>query len=201
MRFNGLMKESTKKALLYGLLGFWGVIIAAGLSFLMAGHLIIFPSPDSKIEGAMKTLQNESGAAGQWFAAHVIADGCRCSGEALEHLLARGPRKDSQELIIYVGKELSEPLRASSYKTMLSDEAKLFRDYGVESAPLLALVSPEGKLVYAGGYSETRNGPIVEDTVIAEAMRGGSPKALPLFGCAVSKDMQDKVDPLGLKYK
>lgn len=190
------MRESQRKVLIYCVFGLWLVVLAVGLSYLTAGHLIFFASPEEKIESALSALQRDLGARDEWFAVHAVAEGSPCSVPVLEHLLARGPRKDLRELLISSAKEMSEALRSSSYKTMVSDEGTLVRDYGVESTPLLIVMSPEGKLVYKGGYSQSKTDPVT-DTVIDASMRGESPKPSPLPDCAAAKVRPDNAVPKG----
>jgi hypothetical protein len=59
--------------------------------------------------------------------------------------------------------------------------------YGIEAAPALLVIDPGGRTRYAGGYTERKQGPDIEDLRLMAAAQGDEDLAgLPLFGCAVS---------------
>lgn len=59
--------------------------------------------------------------------------------------------------------------------------------YGIEAAPLLVVLSPGGQIRYAGGYTERKQGPNIDDLrILDDARRPGVLASLPVFGCAVS---------------
>ena len=63
------------------------------------------------------------------------------------------------------------------------------------------LVSDPANVVrYVGGYTaEKQSAFILDQRILGELAAGGTPKALPMFGCAVSEKLRGSVDPLGLR--
>ncbi len=82
----------------------------------------------------------------------------------------------------------------------ITTEQKLAELYEIDAAPLLVAIDPEGRVRYAGGYTDRKQGPDVRDRQILDALqRGDVVQPLPLYGCAVSKQLRRTLDPLGLK--
>jgi hypothetical protein len=68
---------------------------------------------------------------------------------------------------------------------------------GLRGVPLLIVASPEGRVVYAGGYGNHSD----QDVAIMQKSRAGETvAALPLLGCVVGKRFRQKADPFYLKY-
>ena len=71
----------------------------------------------------------------------------------------------------------------------------------VQAVPFLVVFDADDRVRYAGGYTSARERPdLQDDRLIAEVQAGGSPAALPVFGCATTSELQQKLDPFGLKY-
>jgi hypothetical protein len=67
---------------------------------------------------------------------------------------------------------------------------------------MFAVMDPSGGLRYLGGYTERKQGLMIEDVTIVERLRSERPVVeLPLFGCAVSRSLQAMLDPLGIRYR
>ena len=72
--------------------------------------------------------------------------------------------------------------------------------YGLEAAPVFVVADPEGELRYVGGYTTRKQGLDNRDLAIITELRAGhDQRELPLFGCAVSRSLQQLLDPLGLR--
>jgi hypothetical protein len=173
-------------------------------SLLMVGHLLTLPRPamGAKLERALeKDASAEAGRHG-WFALHVMAEQCNCSRRVLEHLIERGGDPSLSEKVVLIGsdEELRRRLTARGFGFETLTAEQLHDRYGVDGAPLLLVIDPQGRVAYSGGYSTRAGGEPRDSEILAALQGGGRPEALPLFGCAVSRELQRKLDPLGMKY-
>lgn len=189
--------------------------LCAGLaitSSLMIGHVVPLPAPargDVIAAAANATanadpdqsLEHTPGAA--VLALHFLYGDCPCSRNVLDHVLERDPIDGIRERIVFVGKkDPREPIAESrGYETERVSPVELRSRYGVESAPLLVVVDARGTILHSGGYTSRKRGVNVQDeSIIRSVIQGDSEDQLPVLGCAVSKELQSAVDPLGLKY-
>ncbi len=187
------------------------LVLWAGMSIvvqstLMASHWYTLPSPersDPKLEAALVALVPD--AAGEsWTAVHVLYSGCRCSARVLDHLFESARPHGLDDVLLLVGDDASSVRRAKAagFHVITLSPQELQERYGIVSAPLLLVLSPEHKLRYAGGYTQRKQGFANEDLEILEALQSGAtPAELPLYGCGVSKELQQLLDPMGLKSK
>ena len=105
--------------------------------------------------------------------------------------------------MLFVGEDA--PKRAAAARAGLAfatlSAADLPERYGLEVAPVLVAFDARGHLRYAGGYYDHPAAISPRDeTLHAQLVRGETPKALPVFGCAVSAQLQATLDPLRLIY-
>jgi hypothetical protein len=105
-----------------------------------------------------------------------------------------------RERVLFVGDSpRADELAAAGYEVERLDEDALRDRYGFEGVPAFVLVAPDGGVRYLGGYTRTKQGnDFIDVTATAAALRGESTGALPVFGCAVSRSLQQRRDPLGL---
>jgi hypothetical protein len=62
---------------------------------------------------------------------------------------------------------------------------------------MLIALDPEGRIRYAGGYTERKQGPVIDDTrILSEVRLEAAPPSLPLFGCAVSDRLRRQLSLL-----
>lgn len=169
---------------------------------LLAFHLVALPSPDPtdhRLVGALRTLPK---AAGRWQLVHFLYTDCPCASQVADHLLARPSPMNTTEHVVLVGQapQLIERLRKLHFTVEVVDEVELEQRFGVTSVPLLVIADPSGELRYSGGYSTRKQGPVQEDLSILARLQGGAPVSpLPIFGCAVSRELRQRLDPAGLK--
>lgn len=185
-------------------IGFWAwaaVVMVAGAS-LTAAHSYGLPKPQaSALESTVKLLR-EPGDGG-WLVVHVLYGKCPCSQRIRTHLIDRKRTPDAGETVLIIDgdEEMAAPLRAAGFavRTLTADE---LRDrYHIEAAPLLVVASPSGDIRYRGGYTTRPSSTEVHDVeIIRDARTATPPESLPLFGCAVSRELQRALDPLGIKY-
>lgn len=135
---------------------------------------------------------------------HVIATDCDCTRRLIAHLMAAHRTRGVDELIVFVGD--ASRWRAAAAEVGLPiveiDADRLWLDYGVQAAPVLAVVSARGQVEYLGGYFDhpAARQPLDADIVKAW-QRGTVPAPLPVFGCAVGTRLRERLDPLGLVYQ
>ena len=196
-----IRKSSTRELFGYGILWGWAGGCCVILTLLMAGHTAAFKS--SSDERQARFLEQLHPDVRGWQALHVLRSECKCSADVGSHLLARG--LDSRldwETVVLIG---NDPERQASFERagfvyLEMTPGQVVTDIGVESVPTMVLVST-GAVGYLGGYYRHRERTEALDGMIITKVLGGEPvEALPSFGCALSKRLQEAVDPLGLTY-
>lgn len=185
------------------------VIVWAGLSVvvmatLMVGHWFTLPRPDSEhpqLRAALAALL-PPGVEGLSVAHFLYAD-CRCSQRILDHLLDGSRPADAHETIVLVGHddELVRRATARGFAVHVVSPDELAARFGVTAAPLLAVADANHDVRYLGGYTDRKQSLDVNDVAIINDIRRQRAVAeRPLFGCATSRELQNLLDPLGLKY-
>ena len=185
----------------------WVVVLFVIATSLGAGHLYALPKPtssDAALSNAVNELRSDK-EENSWLAVHVLYAQCRCSQGILRHL-ASGPRPASVvEKVLLVGDNpgIASELRALEARNfrIVTVSADELRDrYHVEAAPLMLVLGPDGALRYSGGYTDRKQGPVIRDrAILVEVMSKSEARELPVFGCAVSRELQRLLDPLALK--
>jgi len=186
-------------------LSVWAPLAFVAIGTLAVGHWWTLPKPDAKdpLVGAA-IHERWQGSSRRWVGVHVLFSMCKCSERILHHLAERRPLPDMTEAVVLVGAndEFERMIRATGYELEVLTPSQLAQNYHVQSAPMFALMDPSGVLRYLGGYTERKQGPVIQDVTIVERLRSERPVAeLPLFGCAVSRSLQALLDPLGIKYR
>lgn len=187
-----------------------GLLVWAGLSMviqatLMASHWYTLPTPDQGDVRLREGLDElvPAHAQGSWVAVHVLYSACRCSQRVFDHLFET-PRPDGlYETLLLVGEDPDLETRAATagFDVWVLSPQELETRFGLVSAPLLLVLGPDASLRYAGGYTDRKQAYDVQDVQIIETLQAGrSPAELPLYGCGVSKELQQILDPMGLKY-
>ena len=173
---------------------------------LMVGHWYSLPKPaheDRALEQAVHALR-APGDSGRWTVVHALYSKCRCSQRILTHLFDRRPLAGTTEVIVLVGShaEYEREARQSGFRLDVISPEEFSKKYHFEAAPLFAVSDPNGSLRYVGGYTDRKQSLAVRDVEIIRALQAhGSPRELPLFGCAVSRSLQALIDPLGIKNR
>jgi hypothetical protein len=134
----------------------------------------------------------------------VLYGACACSDRVLEHLATRGVMASTSEHVVLAGTGRGDRaglLRARGFSVDSIAPEQLKTRYGLEVAPLLIVAAPDGSIRYLGGYTERKQGPRIRDReTLHELQSGRATSLLPLFGCAVSRQLQQLFDPFRLKY-
>ena len=174
------------------------------LSLLHTGHFVDYGKiPQRGIEGLIsKKTTNNFGVL------HIIGEGCNCSQLVGEYLMKRGPEKQYYEEVILIGnfKKLAKQLKEKGFavkQTPLED--LIYKKIDLSGVPFFMLYDQKGVVQLISGYSNQLINPFTtqfkDKELVSAFFKEKKDKPLPIFGCAVSKEYQKLLDPLGLKYK
>jgi hypothetical protein len=196
-------KWLSEKVLLV-LLVAWLLACTAVISALSLGHVVALPLPEDSAVGRFKTmlLSYKNAELSTQFVAHILAEDCSCTRSLAEHLLSKGPRKASDELILFVGNnsELASEAAAAGFRFQQIASSEL-TEMGLESAPVLAVFDRDQNLNYLGGYYDHPAAIRPLNESIRDSITSGALlEPLPIFGCAISQRLQEAFDPLGIVY-
>ncbi|AKU94386.1 hypothetical protein AKJ09_01050 [Labilithrix luteola] len=198
----GALGTFRRKAALV-LLGGWFAAMVGLCAVLLARHLLPLPRPSAgspRLAAAMATLRRE-GEKGKLMAVHVLYAECRCSLRIAEHLRTTPRLRDVSEHVILVGHDdgMRDSLAARGFEVTTVKVDDLEATFGIEAVPLLVVVAPDGAIRYSGGYTTSKQGPAPRDReIIDRARRSVSSDPLPVFGCAASRELRERLDPIGL---
>lgn len=134
---------------------------------------------------------------------HALSASCPCSQRVLGYLERRGASPEVTETILLVDGDPQQAaaLRARGFEVILLDEASLARDHGIVAAPSLVVFRPDGTSAYRGAYAPRPQMEPIDLELLARARAGADLEAMPILGCAVSRGLRDRLDPLRLKYR
>ncbi|MCD0461079.1 hypothetical protein [Roseiconus lacunae] len=182
----------------------WATSLSIVTSALMVAHWITLPKPEPGSSISPSLLTHVSSDDRRLRVVHVNYLECPCSRRVVRHLIRREPLPDAIEKLLLVGEdqELQVLARSQGYAVESVTREELQSRFGLQSSPLMMVFDSESNLIYSGGYTSRKQGPAFQDeTIIKALIDGESVESLPVFGCAVSKDLQQLVDPLQLKYQ
>jgi hypothetical protein len=191
-----------------GALWLWAVVAFVVTGSLASAHEYTLPHPtrEDRLLHAALSAQRTPAEAGRFGVTHVMYAACQCSQAILDHLAARGARKDVAERVVLVGHPdetdaLAERVTHAGFRLETVEPVELERKYGLQAAPLLIIANAHDDIMYMGGYTAQKQGPDIRDTALIDQLLAGKHAAeLPLLGCAVSRALQLLLDPFGLKY-
>jgi len=175
------------------------------LASLMVGHWYTLPKPaseDLRVRTALFELREDKDM-GRWVGYHVLYSDCGCSRRVMDHLFSTNRPDDFTEKLLLVGHNDAFEKRAlqAGFDLVVLRPRELKEQFSLESAPLFIVTNPRGSLDYVGGYTARKRGLAIRDLEIVHKLRSAhAVEELPLFGCAVSKGLQEILDPLGFKY-
>lgn len=178
----------------------WAVIGLGILGKIHGQHLITFFAPE-KVSNEMVTELKKDFKFGTL---HILSEGCGCSDNVLQYLKKRGPLKDIQETIIYVGKIQEKSQLVNSgfiVKEVLIEDIEKFE---IRAVPILVIYDQSNTTHYIGGYSDKMITPLtkMKDIELVKNLKNKQKvDSLPIKGCSVSRKFQKILDPLGLKYR
>jgi hypothetical protein len=164
----------------------WFVLMLGLGAGLLAKHLLPFRAPETQHLGAALDALRNPDERGRWLAVHVLYADCACSHRVADHLAHSQRPPGWAEMVLWVGEPAPQDLLARFDVRRVTSE-DLARE-GIEAAPVLVALDPVGRVHYVGGYTDRKQGPVIDDVaLLAAARREDSVPGLPVFGCAVSK--------------
>lgn len=184
-----------------GLAAWLAVMLVAG-SYLLAAHLLTLPEPDRDNPVFATAVAATPPADSGWRALHFLFVSCPCSNGVLEHLVTSERPRGVRERLVLIDDDgaWAEQARAAGFEVETLTADALYATYGVEAAPLFVVADPSGVPRYVGGYTDRKRGPVYHDIEVLDALLAGATTPdLPLFGCAVSRQLQRTLDPLALR--
>jgi len=186
----------------------WAIVLFVTATSLMAAHLYALPKPaddDALLASSLNGLRSKTERG--WLAVHVLYAECRCSRRILSHLaIDARPRGVSEKLLLVGANPELEPelsrISGRGFEIIRTTSTELRERFHVQAVPLLLVLGPDGVVRYSGGYTERKQGLDVRDRQIIVGLIENRPAPeLPVFGCAVSKELQRLLDPLALKAR
>jgi hypothetical protein len=176
------------------LVAWFAVMLALGAG-LLAKHMVALPAPakDEKLAASLEALRGPENR-GRWLAVHALYADCRCSQRVVDHLVTTARPPDWSEIVLWVGNQPPSAALEKRFDVRRIGTADLGR-YGIEAAPILVALDPAGHVRYSGGYTDRKQGPVIDDLRILEAARRPDIVAsLPVFGCAVSDRLRRQLE-------
>jgi hypothetical protein len=180
----------------------WSRLARAGLALWLAATTAVAGATavlhDSPLPLPAPPPEQPTGAA---HLTHALAVECPCSGRILAYLEERGAVPGVAEEVLLVGGDpaLVERLRARGFAVSVLDEAELAQR-GIVGVPSLVVWRPDGTAAYRGAYAPRPQMDPIDLDLLAEVREGTAPEPMPIFGCAVSRGLQLRLDPLRIKY-
>ena len=180
-------------------LGMWAVLAVVLGSVLMSYH-----QPFVQPSDALLVLAGP-GDGTHWRAVHLLSGSCGCSQVVMKHLLKRGKLSEVAEQVIIVdGAETYLPDSEALMRTLQTRGFAVshlsIRDVpaqaGLRGVPLLMYASPDDRPEYVGGYGMNSD---KDEEIYRKVRAGGTPRPLPLLGCAVGAALRSSVDPFRFK--
>lgn len=185
----------------------WGTILSVIVTATMVSHWAPLPVPEklTRISSSQEPFPTNASpnVALANASLHVLDLRCPCSMRIVQSLICRKALSNEFEKVLLVDNrdEIAEKLRLAGFQVEELSRDEIFRNYGFESAPMLVVTDSDSRIAYAGGYTSRKQGLDIDDVEIIRSIRSGVPlENKPVFGCAVSRELQQKLDPLGIKY-
>jgi hypothetical protein len=178
------------------------VIAVLALGSLGISHTAAMPAPEDEQRLGRAAATLVGGTSGPTYL-HIIDPACSCTARLLEQLVARGAFAEVREIIVFTGDDSRVRVQAEregfTYLPMTRDA--LGARLGLEVAPVLIALDADGALRYLGGYFDKPAALHSLDSGIhAGLVAGTAVESLPVYGCAVSDRLRQRLDPLGVVY-
>jgi hypothetical protein len=169
-----------------------GVSVVCGT--LLTRHAAPLPVPAHAASGfAALTAKSD-----RLVVFHVLVASCRCSQNIARSLSTTTRPANVEEHVLLVDDtdRMMEKQLPSTFQVHHTSAKELESTFGVAGVPLLLVIGKGGEVRYSGGYTERKQGLMLRDRSIIEAIaRGETPESLPLYGCAVAEDIRKKRNP------
>ncbi len=184
-----------KTKLLYTFIAIWFFGMSYTIAHMHGIHLAVFENKVEKSDFKISEIPNDFGMI------HILTEECGCSQIIAEYLIERKATPGISESVMFLGdsKTYEQSLSKSGFKILKSKNIKSY----IEGVPLLIIHNKAGEIKYSGGYAKTMVTPItkIQDLALLEQIKNKTaPENFHIQGCAVAKNLQKELDPLGLKY-
>jgi hypothetical protein len=181
------------------------VIFTLAVSLGMGAALGLLHIPfRAEPSGILRFVRRTTPSIHSWKTVHLLSTSCPCSQAVSTHLIHRGIFAGAQEYVVLAGNDpaLARNLTQAGYQVQSRSPEEIANQFQVPGAPWFILVSPTQKIVYAGGYAADRNarGGYQDQQIWENRAAKLAYTALPVYGCALSRRLQKRTDPFGLKY-
>src|SRR5450631_864736 len=178
-------------------LGGWFLLMLMLGAGLLARHVVALPAPTRDAKLAVSLRQFRDGTHQHaWLAVHVLYAECRCSQRIAVHLLSTPRPAGWEEVVLWVGSGAPDPELERHFSLKRIARSELSR-LGIDAAPLLVVLDDQNRARYSGGYSDRKQGPVIDDlNIMRAAQRGNGVTSLPVFGCAVSDRLKRELGVL-----
>lgn len=181
----------------------WLALVLVAGSYLLGAHLLTLPEPDVEDARFQQAVAAVPPGDTGWHVVHFLFASCPCSRGVFDHLTEEPRPAGVHERLVLIDDpsgDWAADAREAGFEVESISADELAERYGVEAAPLMVVVDPDGVPQFVGGYTDRKRGPVYHDVDVIEALLAGSaPNDLPLFGCAVSRQLRQTVDPLALR--
>ncbi len=197
-------RSTPSKAVMYTVLGAWAIFMTLICTIMMGKHSIPLPMPELSSEEVAHALgeHREETQEPTWMMTHVFLSTCPCSKRLADYLVDKARPSHVEEHIILIGDDPQwrKQATAKGFKVHVVTHEELDQHYHIKAAPLLIIMDENDKIMYSGGYTSRKQGLDIQDISILSQLQtdDSAMHALPLFGCAVSRQLQKTVDPTGL---
>jgi len=185
------------------LIAAWLALSLLGIASLGVSHTAPMPQP-TPAERLTHALLEMRASPGSMLLVHVIYAHCSCTERLFNHLIERRALPGVDEAILFVGEDAAKKARArkAGYRFATVTASELAARFGLEVAPVMFAFTREGRLAYAGGYFDRPAAVVaLDERIVSEVQHGAPAEPLPVYGCAVSPELQKSVDPLGIVYR
>ena len=165
----------------------WAIAMLVLGAGLLVRHAVALPAPVAgRALSASLSAMRPPNAQHRWLVIHTLYAECRCSQRIVDHLIASTRPAGWRELVLWVGDKEPSPQLTARFDVKRWSNEDLAR-VGIEAAPSFAVLDPSNHLLYAGGYTDRKQGPNIDDLRIFEELEQSRTVAPhPVFGCAVS---------------
>ena len=169
----------------------------------MVGHVL--PLPRSERASAASGISALRAALGtsDVVVFHFLDSKCRCSRRVVDGLVSRRPMSGVVEHVVLVDDDgrLQGRLHEAGFVVTPVTAKELESRFAVRGAPVLVVVDRSDKVLYEGGYTDRKQGFVLEDRrIVREALDGHAPAPLPVFGCAVSTKLNRERNPMRIPW-
>jgi hypothetical protein len=170
----------------------WALLVLSVFLFVMPNHFLALRSDRNEINltklSHILFVKDSSGMNNK--VVHIISESCSCTNSMVRHLISRGPNKNSNEYILFVGGQtslLSELLKAG-FRVHQISRLEITNDIKIKASPALLVLDSKknDSIQYFGGYYKTSSLLNPEDeNILSKLNHDEKVQAYPIYGCSL----------------